>query len=186
MGPGEQFYSLADLLFLEANWSWTRRNGTTSARRKSNEGAGPPVRRLDDRPSRGLMARQRRDRRMSRLAFSLDALRTPSERGDPPSEPAPSSIPAELTRHPLGRYLPAHLVELLVLQDRLAVDGVLEPFESTLEMLDPRLKRLESPLPSDPRPHGSKRRRHTRCAGLAWLSTSRPSLVGYPRERKRE
>ena len=38
---------------------------------------------------------------------------------------------------------------MLALEDRLAIDGILKPFELGLEMLQPRLERLQSMLPTD-------------------------------------
>ena len=44
-----------------------------------------------------------------------------------PSQPALASVLAEVTRQLLGRCPRAQLVDVLVLQDRPAIDGVLSP-----------------------------------------------------------
>jgi hypothetical protein len=92
-------------------------------------------------------------------------------------------MPAELTRHLLGRYPPAYLADLLLLQDRLAIDGILEPFERPLQMLDPRLERLESPLPTDRRPQGLITANIGRALG--WHSQNLPTLWWDIRARGR-
>jgi hypothetical protein len=65
-----------------------------------------------------------------------------------PSKPAPASVLAEVTRQPLGRCSPAQLSDVLAFENRLAIEGVLKPFELGLEMLHPRLERLQSMLPT--------------------------------------
>jgi hypothetical protein len=62
--------------------------------------------------------------------------------------PAPSSVLAEVTRQLLGRCSPVQLFDVLGFEDRLAIDGVLKPFELGLEMLHPLLERLHSMLPT--------------------------------------
>ena len=52
-----------------------------------------------------------------------------------PSQPALASVLAEVPRQLLGRCPRAQLVDVLVLQDRPAIDGVLKPFELRLQML---------------------------------------------------
>jgi hypothetical protein len=65
-----------------------------------------------------------------------------------PSKPTPASVLAQVTRHPPGLRPPAQLLDALVFQDRPSIDGVLQTFMRRLEMLDPRLDRLQSLLPT--------------------------------------
>jgi len=61
---------------------------------------------------------------------------------------AVSGVAAELARQLIGIRPLAKLVELLVFEDRPAMDGVLESFVRCLQMLNPRLERLQPPLPT--------------------------------------
>ena len=65
-----------------------------------------------------------------------------------PSQAAPASVLAEVTRQLLGRHSSAQLSDVLAFEDRLAIEGILKPFELGLEMLHPRLKRFHSMLPT--------------------------------------
>jgi hypothetical protein len=67
----------------------------------------------------------------------------------PVLEAAPLSVAAEVTRQLLGRCAPAQLVDVLVFENCLAMDGVLQPFELGLQMLQSRLERLHPALPGD-------------------------------------
>ena len=100
---------------------------------------------------------------------------------------APASVLAEVTRQLLGRCSPAQLSDVLVFEDRLAIEGILKPFELGLEMLDPRpsvSNRCSQPGSGfDPRP--SPRARHSRLKLACTLRTSQPSGE-MSRERKRE
>ena len=72
------------------------------------------------------------------------------------SQPAPSSVLSEVTRQLFGRCSPAQVADVLLLEDRLAIDRVLESFELCLEMLDARRERLERLLPTGVRRPGSR------------------------------
>lgn len=101
------------------------------------------------------------------------------------SQPPPASIAAEVTSHLLGRCPPAHLVDFVVLEDRLAVDGILEPFEGPSRCSIRASSASKAPLPTDPRLQGLIAA-GTGCA-LGWHCPGPPDpLVGYSRERKRE
>jgi hypothetical protein len=68
---------------------------------------------------------------------------------DWPSQPALASVVAEVTRQLLGRCPRAQFVDVFVLQDRSAIDGVLKPFELRLQMAHPRFERLHALLPAN-------------------------------------
>lgn len=42
MGPVRAFYSLLELLFIEAQWPWTRRGGTTQAIAEAKKARAAP------------------------------------------------------------------------------------------------------------------------------------------------
>ena len=71
----------------------------------------------------------------------------PRSAADRPSQPAPLSVLSEVTRQLLGLCAPAQVGDVLLLEDRLAIDGILESFELRLEMLDARRKCLQPLLP---------------------------------------
>jgi hypothetical protein len=79
---------------------------------------------------------------------SAATIEEPARRARTPSQPAPASVLAEVTRQLLGRCSTAQLFDVLAFEDRLAIDGILKPFELGLEMLDPRLEPLDSMLPT--------------------------------------
>jgi len=63
--------------------------------------------------------------------------------------PALSSVAAEVTRYLIGLCAPVQPADALVFEDRPAMDGILQSFERCLQMLDPRLERLQPVLPID-------------------------------------
>src|SRR5829696_5071580 len=65
-----------------------------------------------------------------------------------PSQPAPASVLAEVTRQLFGRCSPVQLLDMLGFEDRLAIDGILKPFELGLEMIDPLFESPHSMLPT--------------------------------------
>src|SRR3954451_5409615 len=110
------------------------------------------------------------------------------------SQSAPLSVVAEVTRQLLGRCPPAQLVDVLVFEDCLAIDGVLQPFELGLEVLESCLERLH-PCPQatsgdrrlDRRPPALRHRRHIRlirCVMVAGFGCAEREL-GAPRPMSR-
>jgi hypothetical protein len=63
--------------------------------------------------------------------------------------PAFSSVAAEVTRYLIGLCAPVQPADALVFEDRPAMDDILQSFERWLQMLDPRLERLQPVLPID-------------------------------------
>src|SRR3954451_1728411 len=86
-----------------------------------------------------------------------------------PSKSAPSSVVTEVTRELLGRCAPAQLLDVLVFEDCSPMDGVLQPFELGLQMLEPRLELLHPVLP------GGVRRWRARSPPIA-IATPPPGL----------
>jgi hypothetical protein len=62
------------------------------------------------------------------------------------SETAPASVLAEVASELVRRGPPPEIVDLLVLRQRPAIDGVLKPFQLGLEMREPRLEPVDSKL----------------------------------------
>ena len=73
----------------------------------------------------------------------------PRSVADRPSEPAFSRVAAEITRYLIGVDARAQPADAFVFEDRPAMDGILKSFERRLQMLDPRLERLQSVLQTD-------------------------------------
>src|SRR3954451_5179748 len=111
-----------------------------------------------------------------------------------PSKSAPSSVVTELTRELLGRCASAQILDVLVFEDCSPMDGVLEPFELGLQMLESRLElvhplfsadvwgsRTRSPRTAMATP--PPRLTHPLCEG-GWLRFRRPwawrGVAGVP------
>src|SRR5918998_2234844 len=112
---------------------------------------------------------------------------------DRASQPPPPSVLAEVTRHLPWLCPPAQLADVLVFQDPLAIDGILKSLERRLEVLDPRLERLQPLLPTDvsrpgacSHPSATPQPTHARCdrgqlrprRPLAWRLVAR-ALRGH-------
>jgi hypothetical protein len=65
----------------------------------------------------------------------------------------PACVFAEGTGHLVGLGPPAQLRDAPALQDGLAIDGILKPFQRRLQVLDACLKRRDPELPTYLRPH---------------------------------
>jgi hypothetical protein len=61
----------------------------------------------------------------------------------------PAGVRTEGTRHLVGLGSPAQFRDVPVLEDGLAIDGILKPFQRRVEMLDASLKLLDPKLPID-------------------------------------
>lgn len=69
--------------------------------------------------------------------------------GHAASDPVPACVPAEGARHLVGLGSPAQFRDLLTLQDRLAIDGILKSFQRRLEILHASLKNCDSGIPAN-------------------------------------
>jgi hypothetical protein len=65
------------------------------------------------------------------------------------SDPVPACILAEGARHLVGVGSPAQFRDLPVLENGLAIDGILEAFQRRLEMLQARLNNCDAGIPAD-------------------------------------
>src|SRR3954453_2360146 len=108
--------------------------------------------------------------------------------GHAASDPVPACTPAQGARHLVGIGSPTQLRYLPVLENRLAIDGILKSFQRRLEMLQARLENCGARIPAD-LCHGRHRvgaSRRIECSPWChWLRTSAP-LMGVSRERKRK